>query len=322
MENEDVAEMLEEWGPIADIRLIRDKKTTLSKGFGFVRYEDWRSGVMAIDNLNGFEVNGRILRVNHAPDYRNETEQERYVERWGGTSGKKIHEEIQQRATNAVQEHLEARRNHTIKASGQTQAARNRGEDEVRQILERPFHNGQVDPDASTPDSFEARPLPKGMKREPKRWNKATRRPGDSGGDQESDRESRDSVDIPKISLEDGIIGPTWQEKLKNVDPDRFRWGAEEVGEGNDNIVDRRHANNDHRTGAVRRRGRDTATTNYNSNNGHGNPNSNLKRRHEDGAIRGNLPDGGRPPGNGLHLDRRGDAVQWIRSGSVGGQDS
>ena len=44
------------WGEIEDINLIRDHDTGKSKGFGFLRYEDWLSTVLAVDNFNGMEV--------------------------------------------------------------------------------------------------------------------------------------------------------------------------------------------------------------------------------------------------------------------------
>ena len=44
------------WGEIEDINLVRDRDTGKSKGFGFLRYEDWLSTVLAVDNFNGMEV--------------------------------------------------------------------------------------------------------------------------------------------------------------------------------------------------------------------------------------------------------------------------
>ena len=35
---------------------MRDKKTGKTKGFCFLAYEDQRSTVLAVDNLNGFKV--------------------------------------------------------------------------------------------------------------------------------------------------------------------------------------------------------------------------------------------------------------------------
>lgn len=44
------------YGEIVNINLVRDKKTGKSKGFCFLAYEDQRSTVLAVDNLNGFKV--------------------------------------------------------------------------------------------------------------------------------------------------------------------------------------------------------------------------------------------------------------------------
>ncbi len=43
---------------IVDINLCRDPKTGKSKGFCFLQYEDQRSTVLAVDNLNGAELLG------------------------------------------------------------------------------------------------------------------------------------------------------------------------------------------------------------------------------------------------------------------------
>lgn len=40
------------------------------RGFGFLLYEDQRSTVLAVDNLNGFVLLGRTIRVDHVKDYK------------------------------------------------------------------------------------------------------------------------------------------------------------------------------------------------------------------------------------------------------------
>lgn len=40
------------------------------RGFGFILYEDQRSTVLAVDNLNGFQLLNRTLRVDHVRDYK------------------------------------------------------------------------------------------------------------------------------------------------------------------------------------------------------------------------------------------------------------
>lgn len=50
------------YGEIANINLVRDKKTGKSKGFCFICYEDQRSTILAVDNLNGIKV----MHSNHS----------------------------------------------------------------------------------------------------------------------------------------------------------------------------------------------------------------------------------------------------------------
>ena len=44
------------YGEIVNINLVRDKSTGKSKGFAFLCYEDQRSTVLAVDNLNSVKV--------------------------------------------------------------------------------------------------------------------------------------------------------------------------------------------------------------------------------------------------------------------------
>jgi RNA-binding motif X-linked protein 2 len=53
-----------------DVNLPRDNETGKTKGFGFLMYEDQRSTILAVDNLNGAEVLGRTLRVDHVKNYK------------------------------------------------------------------------------------------------------------------------------------------------------------------------------------------------------------------------------------------------------------
>lgn len=43
-----------------------------NRGFGFLMYEDQRSTVLAVDNLNGTKVLGRTLRVDHVANFQQE----------------------------------------------------------------------------------------------------------------------------------------------------------------------------------------------------------------------------------------------------------
>jgi RNA recognition motif-containing protein len=62
----ELREMFEPFGTLASARLISDKFSGQSKGFGFVEFEDGEAGDKAIAEVNGREVGGRTLVVNEA----------------------------------------------------------------------------------------------------------------------------------------------------------------------------------------------------------------------------------------------------------------
>ncbi|MCM8786598.1 MAG: RNA-binding protein [Candidatus Omnitrophica bacterium] len=51
---------------VKEVRIITDKFTGKSKGFGFAEFETEDEAQKAIDALNGQELNGRTLRVSKA----------------------------------------------------------------------------------------------------------------------------------------------------------------------------------------------------------------------------------------------------------------
>ena len=57
------------------MNLVRDKDTGKSKGFAFLKYEDQRSTDLAVDNLGGATVMGRMLRVDHTRYKRKDDEE-------------------------------------------------------------------------------------------------------------------------------------------------------------------------------------------------------------------------------------------------------
>ncbi|KAI5295508.1 hypothetical protein KEM52_001196, partial [Ascosphaera acerosa] len=62
----DVLTVFSQFGEPVELDLIRDKETGKSRGFAFLKYEDQRSTDLAVDNLTGATVLGRMLRVDHA----------------------------------------------------------------------------------------------------------------------------------------------------------------------------------------------------------------------------------------------------------------
>ncbi|KII94642.1 hypothetical protein PLICRDRAFT_86135 [Plicaturopsis crispa FD-325 SS-3] len=66
----DVITIFSQYGEVMDLHMPRDKTTGKTRGFGFLMYEDQRSTVLAVDNLNGAKVLEKTLRVDHVKDYK------------------------------------------------------------------------------------------------------------------------------------------------------------------------------------------------------------------------------------------------------------
>ena len=62
----DLREAFEAFGEVDSAKIITDRDTGRSKGFGFVEMSEQGNGESAIDGLNGQELGGRPLRVNEA----------------------------------------------------------------------------------------------------------------------------------------------------------------------------------------------------------------------------------------------------------------
>ncbi|HRR34501.1 MAG TPA: RNA-binding protein [Kiritimatiellia bacterium] len=54
------------YGEVASARVVSDRMTGRSKGFGFVEMPDRAQAQAAIDGLNGQDLEGRTLRVNES----------------------------------------------------------------------------------------------------------------------------------------------------------------------------------------------------------------------------------------------------------------
>jgi len=64
-ENE-LRQAFEEYGEVSSVKIITDRYTGRSRGFGFVEMPDDEQAKNAIDGLNGKELKGRQLNVNEA----------------------------------------------------------------------------------------------------------------------------------------------------------------------------------------------------------------------------------------------------------------
>jgi len=66
MTEDSVEALFAEFGTVSSVKIITDKYSGRSKGFGFVEMDDDAAAQAAIDALNDSEHDGRNLRVNQA----------------------------------------------------------------------------------------------------------------------------------------------------------------------------------------------------------------------------------------------------------------
>lgn len=63
---DDLRTLFSEFGDVASAKLVTDRETGRSRGFGFVEMADDAAGKSAIEALDGQEHQGRNLTVNEA----------------------------------------------------------------------------------------------------------------------------------------------------------------------------------------------------------------------------------------------------------------
>ncbi|KJH43667.1 hypothetical protein DICVIV_10311 [Dictyocaulus viviparus] len=66
----DIITVFSQFGEVININLLRHADTGKSRGFCFLCYEDQRSTVLAVDNLNGITLLKRVIRVDHVEQYK------------------------------------------------------------------------------------------------------------------------------------------------------------------------------------------------------------------------------------------------------------
>jgi RNA recognition motif-containing protein len=66
VDEDDLRGIFEEYGEVSSVKVIMDKFTGKSKGFGFVDMTDGAAATKAIEALNDAELEGRNMRVNEA----------------------------------------------------------------------------------------------------------------------------------------------------------------------------------------------------------------------------------------------------------------
>ena len=60
----------ESFGEIVEAKVVLDRDTGRSRGFGFVTFEDDAAATRAVEDMNGAELEGRNIRVDEAHDRR------------------------------------------------------------------------------------------------------------------------------------------------------------------------------------------------------------------------------------------------------------
>ncbi len=63
VESEDLKDFFSEYGEVTSAKVITDKFTNKSRGFGFVEMSDDAAATKAIGELNGATVEGRAISV-------------------------------------------------------------------------------------------------------------------------------------------------------------------------------------------------------------------------------------------------------------------
>lgn len=66
MQESELRELFEGYGEVSSAKIIFDKYSGRSKGFGFVEMPDNNEAKKAIEELNGAEVQGRNIIVNES----------------------------------------------------------------------------------------------------------------------------------------------------------------------------------------------------------------------------------------------------------------
>ncbi len=68
LQEADLKELFEAYGEVSTVKLISDRETGRSKGFGFVEMPDDEASQKAITGLNGADVKGRSIAVSKAEE--------------------------------------------------------------------------------------------------------------------------------------------------------------------------------------------------------------------------------------------------------------
>jgi RNA-binding proteins (RRM domain) len=73
-QGDSLQDLFEEYGEVSSAKIITDRETGRSRGFGFVEMPSDEDGQNAIDKLNNVEFEGKVISVNVARPRENRNE--------------------------------------------------------------------------------------------------------------------------------------------------------------------------------------------------------------------------------------------------------
>lgn len=86
---EDLKTLFSDYGTVVSTKVVTDRDTGRSRGFGFVEMDSDEAAVSAISNVNESDYNGRRIVVNEAVDKRPPSNQQHNRHTYGDYRGRR-----------------------------------------------------------------------------------------------------------------------------------------------------------------------------------------------------------------------------------------
>lgn len=74
MKEQNLIDVFQEFGPVESAKVIIDKKTKRSKGYGFIEMKEESDEQAAVDAMNGQDMGGRKVKVSRTNPKKEPTE--------------------------------------------------------------------------------------------------------------------------------------------------------------------------------------------------------------------------------------------------------
>jgi len=82
LQDDDLKNLFKEYGEVSSSKVIMDKMTNQSRGFGFVEMPDEAAAQKAVKELNGYMTDGRSIKVSEARPREDRNNQGSSNNRW------------------------------------------------------------------------------------------------------------------------------------------------------------------------------------------------------------------------------------------------